>query len=157
MIEWKIKGLYKADAEAVYQEIASLGSKVTPEQIVEYAKDKSTELNKCFTWNNAEAAKKYRIIQAQAIIRNISVTVDYNDDNGEQKQVKCRAIVCTNENKNQYEPISRCIENPDSFARLKATFLKDLLYFKERYERYSKIKAEYSDLFDAVDSAIQAE
>jgi hypothetical protein len=31
------------------------------------------------------------------------------------------------------------------------------LNFKERYERYSKIKAEYFDLFDAVDSAIQAE
>lgn len=155
MIEWKIKGLFKADPESVYQEICEIGDEVTPEQIVEKAKDGDTELHKCFTWDNKKAAHLYRISQAQSIIRNISVTIDYRDDDEEEKQVKVRAIVCTNEHKNTYETIRRCIENPDSFARLKATFMKDLVAFKERYERYSRIKAEFSELFDAVDSAIQ--
>ena len=48
MVEWKVKGLYKADAETVYREITSLGDKFSPEDIVEAAKDESSELHKCF-------------------------------------------------------------------------------------------------------------
>ena len=42
MVTWKIKGLYKADAEAVYSEITAIGDSFSPEQIVEAAFPKQT-------------------------------------------------------------------------------------------------------------------
>jgi hypothetical protein len=152
MIEWKIKGLFKADAEAVYEEITSLGEEVTPEQVVEFAKDKNTELHKCFEWDNRKAAHKYRIAQAQSIFRNIAYVKEYADEEGNGQTVIVRAITCTNERKNTYETIERCIENPESFARLQASMLKDLTIFTQRYERYASLKAEYFDLFDTIHS-----
>ena len=52
MVVWKVKGLYKADAEKVYSEITALGDSFSPDQIVEAAKDEKSELHKCFDWND---------------------------------------------------------------------------------------------------------
>lgn len=67
--EWsKIgKAFYNADAQKVAEEIESIGSDVKPMQIVEKARDSSTELHKCFTWDNDEAAEKWRLHQARHI------------------------------------------------------------------------------------------
>lgn len=152
MIEWKIKGLYKADAETVYREITEIGEEVTPEEIVEKARNENTELHKCFEWHDRVAAEKYRIQQAQSIVRNIAHTVEYRDASGDEKTVTVRAILCTNQRDNKYETIQRCIENPDSFARLKATMLRDLEQFKRRYEKYSAIRAEFAELFEIIEA-----
>ena len=45
---WKIKGIFKADAQKVSEEIAEIGETVEPSEIVEKARDESTELHKCF-------------------------------------------------------------------------------------------------------------
>ena len=153
MTVWKIKGLYKADAQAVYEEITQIGEEVTPEQIVDKAKDKDTELHKCFCWDNKAAAHLYRLSQARSIMRNIVHTVEYQDEEtGEDEKITFRAIICTNENKNKYETIQRCVENPESFARLRASMLKDLNAFKHRYEVYSQIRREFFDLFETIET-----
>lgn len=153
MIEWKIEGLYKADAEKVYDEITSIGEEVTPEQIVEKAADRDTELHKCFEWDNKKAAHKYRLAQAQSIIRNIAYVKEFQDDKGEDRKLVVRAITCTNERKNTYETISRCIEDPESWTRLLESFKKDAFIFKQRYEHYSRLKSEYADVFASIDNA----
>lgn len=152
MVDWKIKGLYKADAGLVYEEITSIGDEVTPGQIVDYAKDKDTELHKCFEWKDKIAAHKYRLSQAQSIIRNIVYIKDYKDEDENDKQLIVRAIVCKNEHKNTYQTIKSCIEDPESYGRLQASMLKDITIFRQRYEKYSMLKANYSDLFDALDA-----
>lgn len=45
MIEWKIKGLYKANAETIYNEIMSIGETVRPSDVVELARDENTALH----------------------------------------------------------------------------------------------------------------
>lgn len=47
---WKIKGIFKADAQKVSEEIAEIGETVEPSEIVEKARNESTELHKCFEW-----------------------------------------------------------------------------------------------------------
>jgi len=95
MVDWKIKGLYKADAGLVYDEITSIGDEVTPEQIVDYAKDKDTELHKCFEWKDRISAHKYRLSQAQSIIRNIVYIKDYKDEDENDKQLMSTTYRCT--------------------------------------------------------------
>ena len=154
MVEWKIKGLFKANAQDVYDEITSIGKEVTPEQIVEKASDKNTALHECFEWDNKKAAHKYRLGQAQMIVRNIVEKVEYEDSDGQERQFVIRAIVSGNKYDNKYETIRHCIEDPESFARLQASMMRDLEIFKQRYERYSALKEEFADLFEAINTVV---
>ena len=85
-IRWKpgMGKLYNADAEMVAGEIRDIGETATPEQIVEKAQDESTELHKCFEWDDTEAARKYRIVQASDIVRHLYV-VNVEPDEPEEK------------------------------------------------------------------------
>ena len=65
---WKMSGVFKADAEKVSAEIESIGSEATPAEIVEKAKDESTELHKCFEWDDSIAAQRWRLQQARQIV-----------------------------------------------------------------------------------------
>ena len=67
--EWKIKGIFKAEAQKVADEIGE--NKVTPQEVLEKARDENSELHKCFEWNDSVAAEKYRLQQARAIIINL--------------------------------------------------------------------------------------
>ena len=154
MVEWKIKGLYKADAEKVFNEITSIGEEVTPQEVVDYARDKDTELHKCFEWKDRVAAEKYRLHQARAVMQNIITVVAYKGDDDTDKSVTVRAIVSTNKYETKYETVTRAIENPESFARIQTSMLKDIQIFKQRYEKYASLKSEYIELFDAIDAAI---
>ena len=73
-ISFKIESLYKGiDPYKVYDEIQSLGENVKPEMIVAAAQDSNSELHKCFEWDDTEAARKYRIIQAGNLVRNLVI------------------------------------------------------------------------------------
>ena len=140
MVHWKINGIFKADPNKVYDEITSLGEKFTPEQIVEYAREnKKSELNKCFEWSDKAAAKKYRIIQAQTIIRNIVVIKDVEEGDPDTGRVVVRAIISTNERTNEYEPIQRTVVNQNSYNRLLAAAMDELQAFKKKYDTLAEL------------------
>ena len=65
--EWRIKGIYKADAQKVADEIGD--KKVTPQEILEKARDETSELHKCFEWDDSVAAERYRLQQAGNVLR----------------------------------------------------------------------------------------
>lgn len=71
-VTWKLNDLYKADAQKCYEEVQSL-EEITVENVLEKGRDESSELHKCFTWDNDEAAEKYRLIQARDIIRSFVI------------------------------------------------------------------------------------
>ena len=56
IIKWSINGIFKADANKCYEEIQQIGDEVRPEQVLEKAKNKKSELHKCFDWNDSSAA-----------------------------------------------------------------------------------------------------
>lgn len=54
--------------------VAKHGGKVTPRLVVEYARNPRTALHARFTWDDGEAAEKYRLWEARALL-NVFVTV----------------------------------------------------------------------------------
>ena len=138
----------------MFNEITSIGEEVTPQEVVDYARDKDTELHKCFEWKDRVAAEKYRLHQARAVMQNIITVVADKGDDDTDKSVTVRAIVSTNKYETKYETVTRAIENPESFARIQTSMLKDIQIFKQRYEKYASLKSEYIELFDAIDAAI---
>ena len=139
MIVWKINGIYKADAEIVYSEIQSIGNQYTPQQIVDKARDSSTELHKLFEWDDSKAAESYRCIQAQNIIRMLVIQPEENAE--ESKIPLVRAIVSQNASNHNYEPIQITVRNDESYQRLLKTALKELDAFKTKYSKLPELES----------------
>ena len=73
IIKWSTGGIFKADASKCYEEIKKIGEEVKPEQVLDKARDDSSELHKCFDWDDSSAAEKYRLHQARLVINHLIV------------------------------------------------------------------------------------
>lgn len=73
--KWKdgFEHFFHADAQLVAEEILSIGESATPRQILEKGRDETTELHKCFEWDDTIAADRYRLSQARAIVRTLVI------------------------------------------------------------------------------------
>lgn len=141
MIEWKVKGLYKADAEKVYSEIKDLGESFSPQDIVNAATDESSELHKCFTWSDTEAAAKWRKQEARILVANIVVKVETSDN----EKVNIRVIESTN--RNEYKPTSVIVQIAEDYASLLARAKAELKAFKVKYHTVRELR----NIFEAID------
>ncbi len=62
--------------EKALQEIADRsGGRLTPDQVIEEARDPASPLHDQFTWNDSEAAEKQRRHEARALIRSVTIVV----------------------------------------------------------------------------------
>ncbi len=53
--------------------------RLTPEQVVDAARSSKSALHKCFTWDDSEAAHKWRIDEARELIRSVRIEVVVED------------------------------------------------------------------------------
>lgn len=136
-VEWKIKGLYEADAQKVADEIGE-GS-VTPEEVLEKAKDENSELHKCFEWNDSIAAEKYRLQQARAIIINLVYTP--KTDGGD----KVRYLQLTTE-KHTYRPTTQILVCEDEYQALLKRAKAELEAFKRKYKTLSELETIFEEI-----------
>ncbi len=142
MVTWKIKGLYKADAEAVYSEITALGDSFSPEQIVEAARDEKSELHKCFTWDDTKAADNWRKHQARILVTQLVVRTETTD----KEPVAVRVIVTTS-TRNEYKPVVKLIEVEQDYADLLARAINELKAFQQKYKTVTELR----EIFEAID------
>ena len=138
--EWRVE-LYKADADKCANEIMSLGEDVSPAQIVEYAKNPDTELNKCFTWNDAEAASKYRIYEARQVVCNLII----RKEKGEKQEPTPIRLFHKIEN-GHYKPLTLIAQNEDEYQSLLRQCRDALQSLKRKYSSLS----EYQEIWDLI-------
>jgi tRNA A37 N6-isopentenylltransferase MiaA len=70
--QWKKGSCFKANANKCKVEIDTLVNK-TAKNIVNLARNRKTELHKCFEWDDTKAAEKWRLNQAQRICCSFEV------------------------------------------------------------------------------------
>lgn len=133
-VEWKIKGLFKADAGECYEEIKSIGEEVTPQEIVDFAKDKNTELHKCFTWDDTKAANNWRKQEARMVSCNL--VVKYVDK--DNKKENLRVLVQT-ERGRSYTPVTRISRDEDKYAEMLRRAKTELSVFKKKYNQVKEL------------------
>ena len=138
--EWRVE-FYKADAGKCANEIMSLGEDVSPVQIVEYAKNPNAELHRCFTWDDAEAANKYRIYEARQVVCNLIV----RKENGEKQEPTHIRLFHKTES-GHYKPIQVIIQNEDEYASLLRQCKEALESIKRKYSSLS----EYQEIWDLI-------
>ena len=136
--EWRVE-LFKADANKCANEIMSLGEDVSPEQIVEYARKPNAELHRCFTWNDAEAANKYRIYEARQVVCNLIV----HKENGDKQEPTPIRLFHKIEN-GHYKPLTLIVQNEDEYELLLRQCKEALESLKRKYSSLS----EYQEICD---------
>ena len=139
---WKV-GVFKADATKVAEEIYSISDCCTPEDLVEKAKDESTELHKCFEWDDTIAGEKYRKIQAQQVLRYLVVTKQPE----KQEPVTYRMFVNTGDRSGEYKPTELVVQRKDEYATLLETAKRELIAFRKKYSMLVELK----EVFDEID------
>ena len=137
-VTWRIQGYYKADAQKVAEEIGF--GKFTPMEVLEKAKDETTELHKCFEWNDSIAAEKYRLEQAKNIIRMLV----YKKENKEQQVVRYYAKT---ETKHVYQPTKQFLGQEDEYQGLLRRALAELEAFKNKYHTLTELE----NIFEAME------
>lgn len=138
-VKWKI-GKYKADANKAYEEISSL-SEITPQNVVNLARDEKSVIHNDFEWNDEIAGEKYRNIQAGEMIRNFVI------ETKEEEKAQVRALQITTET-NVYKPAEFFLKNEEEYQLLLRRALAELQGFKARYSSI----AELEDVFNAIDA-----
>ena len=140
MYKWKLKGLSKkVDPELAVQEldkIQNIHGKLTPELIVQTAEQPDNVLHNLFTWDNDEAADKWRLHQARLLINNIELTIIKN---GETRTIDVYEITSKSDG---YKHISTFDKSDVEYVR--ETILKDLQRVQEKlklYSEFSKVRS----------------
>lgn len=134
-VKWKINGLYKADAQKVYEEIGE--DNVSPEEVLSKAKDKDSELHKCFEWDDSVAAEKFRLQQARLIICNLVVVTP----NKEEEPVRVYQI---SSERNTYQPTRFFLQQPDEYQKLLQRAKEELKALQKRYKMLSELELVFS-------------
>lgn len=137
--EWKVKGLYKADAQKVADEIG--GGQITPQEVLEKARDVNSELHKCFEWDDSIAAEKYRLQQARSIIINLV----YAPKKEEEQSVRCFSLTSK---VSTYQPTQQFLVQEDEYQTLLKRALAELEAFKRKYHTLTELEA----VFEAIET-----
>ena len=141
-------GLFKgADAQRVAEEIMSIGESATPQQILDKARNESSELHRCFTWDDSIAAEQYRLVEARKIVRMLIIQRADNENSA-----PIRFFMKTDASLDSgYKATTVIFRNEDETAALLAKAKADAKSWSIRYQTLREY-AELTAVFDAVDA-----
>lgn len=140
--------VFKGDANKVGKELRDIekGEALTNKSVLDYArKNKDSELNKCFEWDDKIAGEKYRLVQASTIMCSISIV-------SEETQIETtRFLLNVKSEKDgvrQFKSISKILENDSEYEQIKTRAKNEFLNCKEKYEKTLKLEDLKKIIFD---------
>lgn len=135
--------------EALMEIARRHGGTITPRQVVDEARDESSVLHGAFTWDDAIAADKYRILEAQHLIRECRVTIQQGD-----RKTQTFAFVGVSTDRigaaadNPYRVASDVAQNTDLMAIAERDALEQLKAVKRRFEHLKRLNAVWAAIDD---------
>lgn len=137
--KWNSTG-FKGDANKVGRELERIeeSSELTNINVLEFAREnKASELYKCFDWNDTTASEKFRMIQANNILKSISIVVNEVEP---AETTRAFVNIKTVEEKRVYKNIVSVIENDEEYIQLKQKAEKEFISYKDKYNKILKLK-----------------
>ena len=112
---------------------------LVPEEVVEVAAEPDHPLHPFFEWDDTEAARRFRVMQAGALIRSVKITVTGMVD-GAEEEYKIREWVAARYvgAGHGYRPEPEVRENPEQKARLLRQMQRDLQALRRRYQHLAE-------------------
>jgi hypothetical protein len=156
--KWKdrastVKGLDAERCERELNKIAKSGL-LTPEAIVEMARDEDSPLHDGFTWDDSEAAKAWRIEEAKQIIRAL-VYVEETEHG--PREVRCFVNVRDEndegelERKGRYVPVGLAMSDPKYREYVLSIALRDAHSYAEKYRDFEEL----ARIVKAIDTTVK--
>lgn len=132
-------------AEAIKNLASKHDGEITPEIVVEEARKKRSPLHSFFVWDDSEAAEKYRLVQAQYLIRRIKVNYEVS----ECKSIRVRAYVNVRGDQpgdepstnGFYVPIEKALTVESYRDQLLSQCRRDVRAFQQKYSSLIEAKA----------------
>lgn len=114
-----------------------LGGELTPVNLLEDARKKTSPLHAAFVWNDSKAAELYRLQQAGHIIRSLVVTVRATPKS-EPKQLRAFVSVMKDE-KPRYTSLAVAMNDKELRAQVVDRAWRELMQWRERYDEYREL------------------
>lgn len=109
---------------------------INPHEVIKYATDPTSVLHGFFTWDDSEAADKYRLIEARQLITSVKV---YR----ENKEVRVRALTSLNVDRHNgggYRFLDRVMESPVLRQHLLETAFAELESVQRKYQTLQELE-----------------
>lgn len=156
---------YKQDPQKVGEYIDKLTKKhngITASILLSYAEDPKSPVHSLFTWDDTEAARRFRENEARHIIRSIKVTI--KEYPVEKKNVTVmlkdqRAFPNIRKLGTQegvYKPIENVINNNEDFIIYKNKAYQELTSCVAKYKNIEKLSAIMDKLQTTIDYLFEA-
>jgi len=129
------------------------GGEITPEIVLEHAKKTASAMHGLFTWDDSEAAKQYRILQAGGLIRRIKVKMITKDEDEipvRALHVVTRAPDADGKTKTAYMPLRKILESPELSGEMLLNAKRELSSFRRKYA----VLQELTHLISAIDDVL---
>lgn len=132
---------FSADAQKCAEEIMEIGEDAHPSQVLEKARDENTELHKCFIWDDAVAAEKYRLNQARKVLQFLVIA----EEKEPEDRPEIRFFYKTDK-ESGYKPVELVVKKQDEYEALLARAYAELRAFKAKYAMLSELQ----EIFDLI-------
>lgn len=130
----------------ILEQIEDRNGIVTREALLIEASGKDSPIHDLFTWNDTEAAQKYRLMQAGDIIRHISVVITESAD----KPVRAFVNVNVDESSQVdgwYMNTKKAMQDKECRMIVLRRAKRELELFKAKYQMYKELEM----IFKAID------
>ena len=124
--------------------------RLTPKSLVDESRPTDAPLHKCFEWNDAIAAEKYRENQAGHIIRSLRIVPEGSRT---KEPTKAFISIVTNSESGdqfQYKGIARVLKTREDREYMLISAKRELIAFQRKY---SSLK-ELSDVFTEIENFV---
>ncbi len=132
--------IYDADPDDVKQELLALETEegiLDPKSIVNKARSPKSAMHKMFEWDDTEAAERYRIIQAQNILRVFVVVNNIKREDGHVVEVPNRVY---EKAPTGYKQVVAIAQSPDEWAYLIGEARNDITEARNKLVRLEMLK-----------------
>jgi len=124
-----------ADAQLVADEISAIGEAPTAADIVDAARDKNSELHKCFEWDDSVAAENWRRKQARDIVHHLVFVEEQIPVNRPEIRIRYTEAVGSG-----YKETKKIVRDEDQYKTLLAQAYAELRAFKAKYAMLSELQ-----------------
>jgi len=157
--QWKAGAHFKADANAVAAELASIGSQIRPTAVVQKAKSKKSAMHNCFEWDDGIAANEYRLTQARSLLRSIVTVVEKEDEPDGVTTIRTYEHVDLgpeNSPRQAYVPTVDALRTPDLRAQIIGRLNRDIQEAERTAEKYEYLCMDFATVKERLASAREA-
>ncbi|MDO1560425.1 hypothetical protein Q0812_13400 [Brevundimonas sp. 2R-24] len=151
---WKPGSRINLDAEKAGRELEDIrkqsGGALTQEAVVERARSANSVLHSHFTWEDAEAAEKWRLSQAGDLIR--AIVIDVSRSNVEESKLLRAFVNVEQKGQRHYTSTVVALSDIDLRAQVLRRAWEELEAWRQRHAEL----VEFARVFSAIDETKRA-